>query len=126
MDKTTNALNWFEIPATDIKRSQKFYETIFEIEMDYLEMEGSKMAMFPSEPASGKASGAVVEGAYHKPHTEGTYVYLNANPAMDNVLAKVEAAGGKIIQPKMSIGEHGNVAYIIDTEGSVVGIHSME
>jgi len=45
---------------------------------------------------------------------------------MDNVLEKVESAGGKIIQPKMNIGEHGHVAYIMDTEGSLVGIHSME
>ena len=45
---------------------------------------------------------------------------------MDNVLAKVEAAGGKIVQPKFSIGENGHIAYIMDTEGSVVGIHSME
>ena len=126
MDQNTNALNWFEIPATDIQRSKKFYETIFEIEMEYMEMEGTKMAMFPFTPGNGKASGALVEGEHHKPSGEGTFVYLNANPAMDNVLAKVEAAGGKIMQPKMSIGEHGHVAYIIDTEGSVVGIHSME
>lgn len=126
MDSTTNALNWFEIPANNIKRSQKFYETIFKIEMTYMEMEGSKMAMFPFEPGNGKASGGIVEGEHHKPSGEGTFVYLNANPAMDNVLARVEAAGGKIIQPKVSIGEHGNVAYIMDTEGSVVGIHSME
>ena len=33
MDSTTNALNWFEIPATDLDRSKKFYETIFDIEM---------------------------------------------------------------------------------------------
>lgn len=126
MDNATNALNWFEIPATDINRSQKFYETIFKIEMTYMEMEGSKMAMFPFEPGNGKASGAIVVGEHHKPSSEGTFVYLNANPKMDNVLARVEKAGGKIIQPKFSIGEHGNIAYIMDTEGSVVGIHSME
>jgi predicted enzyme related to lactoylglutathione lyase len=126
MNSTTNALNWFEIPALDINRSRKFYETIFEIEMEYLEMEGTKMAMFPFAPGTGKASGAVIEGEHHKPSGEGTFVYLNANPSMDNVLAKVEAAGGKIVSPKTSIGEHGNVAYIMDTEGGVVGIHSME
>jgi predicted enzyme related to lactoylglutathione lyase len=126
MDSTTNALNWFEIPANDIQRSKKFYETILDIELQYSEMMDSKMAMFPFEPGSGKASGAIVEGEHHKPSGEGTFVYLNANPAMDNVLARVEAAGGKIIQPKFSIGGNGFCAYIMDTEGSVVGIHSME
>jgi len=33
MDNSTNSLNWFEIPATDLKRANKFYETIFGIEM---------------------------------------------------------------------------------------------
>ncbi len=125
MDGTTNALNWFEIPANDIQRSKKFYETIFEIEMTYMEIMDTKMAMFPFEPGSGKASGAIIEGEHHKPSGEGTFVYLNGNPAMDNVLSRVEAAGGKIVQPKFSIGENGNIAYIMDTEGSVVGIHSM-
>ncbi len=126
MNATTNALNWFEIPALDIVRSKKFYETIFDIEMIMMEMDGARYAMFPFEPGTGKASGAVTEGEYHKPSTEGTFVYLNANPKMDGVLAKVEAAGGKILQPKFSIGPNGFCAYIMDTEGNCVGIHSME
>ncbi|TXB66899.1 VOC family protein [Vicingus serpentipes] len=125
MDSTTNALNWFEIPALDIERSKKFYETIFDIEMTLMDMGDEKLALFPFEPGTGKASGAIATGEYHKPSDKGTFVYLNANPTMDNVLAKVEAAGGKILQPKFSIGENGFVAYIQDTEGSVVGIHSM-
>ena len=92
MDSTTNALNWFEIPAIDIERSKKFYETIFDIEMTLMDMGDEKLAMFPFEPGTGKASGAIASGEYHKPSDKGTYVYLNANPAMDNVLEKVEAA----------------------------------
>ena len=125
MDSTTTALNWFEIPALDIERSKKFYETIFNIEMTLMDMGDEKLALFPFELGTGKASGAIATGEYHKPSDKGTFVYLNANPTMDNVLAKVEAAGGKILQPKFSIGENGFVAYIQDTEGSVVGIHSM-
>ena len=33
MSASTNAINWFEIPATDISRAKKFYESIFEIAM---------------------------------------------------------------------------------------------
>ena len=57
MDQNTNALNWFEIPATDIQRSKKFYETIFGIEMEYMEMEGTKMAMFPFTQVTEKHQG---------------------------------------------------------------------
>ena len=57
MDKTTNSLNWFEIPATDIARAKKFYETIFNIRMqDMNEMMGMKMVGFPAEMGSGKAN----------------------------------------------------------------------
>lgn len=126
MDTTTNALNWFEIPATDIARSKKFYETIFEIQLEDFEMGDMKMAMFPYESGSGKATGALAQSDNHKPSMEGSIIYLNANPAMDNVLSRVEAAGGKVLMPKTSIGENGNIAFIMDTEGNNVGIHSME
>ena len=124
MDNTTNSLNWFEIPAIDIARSKKFYETIFGIEMEDNEMGEDKMAFFPWTPGSGKATGAVVQSKNHKPSMEGTVVYLNANPSMGNVLDKVDGAGGKVLVPKTSIGEHGNIAFIMDTEGNNVGIHS--
>ena len=126
MDNKSNSLNWFEIPALDIARSKKFYETIFSTTMEDNEMGDNKMAFFPWEAGSGKATGAVVQSPTHKPSMEGTIVYLNANPYMDPVLEKVEAAGGKIAVPKMGIGEHGHIAFIIDTEGNNVGLHSTE
>jgi len=126
MDKKTNALNWFEIPVTDIKRAKKFYETIFSITMEEHLMGEDKMSFFPEESGSGKASGSLVQSSNHKPSTEGTIVYLNANPNMDNVLDKVENAGGQVTMPKMSIGENGHIAFILDTEGNKVGIHSIQ
>ena len=126
MDNTTNSLNWFEIPALDIDRSKNFYETIFDIKMEPMEMGETKMAFFPWTPGSGKATGAIAQSAQHQPSAEGSVIYLNANPNMDNVLARVESAGGKVMVPKMSIGENGNIAFIMDTEGNNVGIHSVE
>jgi predicted enzyme related to lactoylglutathione lyase len=124
MDATTNALNWFEIPANDIERSRKFYETIFGIELTAQEMNGQKMAFFPWAPGSGKATGSLVQSENHKPSMEGTIVYLNANPAMDAILARVEEAGGKVLMPKTPIGEYGCIAFMMDTEGNNVGLHS--
>ena len=43
-----NALNWFEIPATDLVRAQKFYESIFDITMQFLDMGEMQMSMFPT------------------------------------------------------------------------------
>lgn len=43
----------------------------------------------------------------------------------DIALAKEEAAGGKIIMPKISIGRNGFMGHFIDTEGNRVAFHSM-
>ena len=54
MSSKTNALNWFEIPATDISRAKSFYENVFEIKMEEMEMPGMKYAMFPFDPTAAK------------------------------------------------------------------------
>ncbi len=126
MDNNSNSLNWFEIPAVNIKRAKSFYESVFEITMEDNAMGNAQMAFFPWKPGSGKATGALVQGPDHQPSTNGAILYLNANPNMENTLTKVEASGGKILAPKMSIGEHGNIAFILDTEGNKIGIHSIE
>ncbi len=125
MDTKANSLNWFEIPAADINRAKNFYENIFGIKMESQEMMGMKMAFFPAEPNSGKANGGVVESPNHKPSMDGSLVYLNANPAMDTVLSKIEKAGGKVVMPKTKISDEiGNMAFFIDTEGNKVALHS--
>lgn len=122
LSSTTNALNWFEIPVTDVARAKKFYETVFDINMHNMEMMGMQMVMFPSQ--SPKSGGALVQSPNHKPSAEGSIIYLNANPNLQLVLNKIESAGGKITLPKTSIGENGNMAFFIDTEGNLVGLHS--
>lgn len=103
----TNALNWFEIPVTDTARAKKFYEAIFDIKMDTQEMMGMEMTFFPydMESQNGKVSGALVKGQMHKPGLDGSVIYLNANPSIQQVLSKIEAAGGKILMPKTQITE---------------------
>jgi predicted enzyme related to lactoylglutathione lyase len=125
MDATANALNWFEIPVTDISRAKKFYEEIFGTEMHQEEMMGMKMAYFPADMMNGKVGGGLVEGPYYKPSAEGARIYLNANPDLDIVLGKVEAAGGHVAMPKMKISDEiGYMANFMDTEGNLVALHS--
>lgn len=127
MDKTTNSLNWFEIPVTDMHRAKHFYQVLFSLHMDETEMTGMKMAMFPYENGSGKASGALVQSDYHIPGMNGAIVYLNANPDMSAVLEKVETEGGKILMPKTAVSpEIGYMAFFTDTEGNRVALHSQE
>ena len=123
-----NAISWFEVPATNLERAQKFYETIFGINLISMDLPNIKMRMFPLDDMMTGVGGAIVDsGGFHKPSaTDGPLIYLNANPDVQNVLDKVEAAGGKIMVPKTEISpEYGYMAVIIDTEGNRIGLHSV-
>jgi uncharacterized protein len=123
-----HAISWFEIPSTDLDRATRFYETIFNIELFPMDMAEIKMRMFPlDDPATG-VGGAVVhtEGFYQPSDTHGTLIYLNANPDVQHVLDRVEAAGGKILVPKTEISpDYGYMGVFVDTEGNRIGLHSV-
>ena len=123
-----NAISWFEIGSTDLDRATKFYETIFGISLAPMDLPNIKMRMFPIDDMMKGIGGAVVDsGGFHKPSaTDGPLIYLNGNPDVQNILDKVEAAGGKIMVPKTEISpEYGFMAVIIDTEGNRIGLHSV-
>lgn len=125
MDKNSNSINWFEIPATDIERARKFYETIFDMKMQELPMPGFKMISFPMDMGSGKVSGALMQHEMYTPSEHGVAIYLNANPNIQTVIDRIEPAGGKIVIPKTQISpEIGFMAFFVDTEGNRVALHA--
>lgn len=70
--------------------------------------------------------GAIVAGDGNTPTTSGARVYLNVGEDLAPALAKVEPAGGKIVVPKTEIGnDFGFFALFEDTEGNMIGFHSM-
>jgi predicted enzyme related to lactoylglutathione lyase len=122
-----NAISWFEIPTTELERATKFYETIFKLKLAPLDLDDIKMRMFPIESQAGVGGALVYSGGFHKPSsTDGPLIYLNGNPDLQNILDRVEDAGGKIMVPKTEISpEYGYMAVIIDTEGNRIGLHSI-
>jgi predicted enzyme related to lactoylglutathione lyase len=125
MDATTNCINWFEIPVTDMQRAKHFYQVIFSMQMNETEMMGMQMAFFPYEMGSGKASGALVKGGQQMPGDEGPLIYLNANPSMDSILEMIPQIGGTVLMPKTQISpEVGYMAQFTDTEGNKLALHS--
>jgi uncharacterized protein len=120
-----NSINWFEIPVTDFDRAKKFYETIYDAEISEMPFPDGRYGMLPCDMENGLGGGiAQYEG--FEPSDKGALVYLNGGVDLSIPLAKVEAAGGKIVMPKTSIGQNGFMAHIIDTEGNKVALHSME
>ena len=123
-----NAISWFEIPAVDLSRAQKFYEKIFDTTLQPLDLDNIKMRMFPVKDFATSIGGALVEsGGFHLPSaTHGPLIYLNANPDVQIILDRIEEAGGSVTVPKTQISpEYGYMAVFIDTEGNRVALHSV-
>lgn len=123
-----HAISWFEIPATDINRAQKFYEAVFQFQMQSMDFGDTKMRMFPiDDPMEGIGGTLIDSGGFHKPSaTDGPLIYLNGNPDLQVFLDRVEAAGGKVIMPKTLISDdYGYMGYFLDTEGNRIALHSV-
>lgn len=126
-----NAITWFEIPVADTNRAKKFYETILDMEelkTQRFDESNEELTFFPFKEGvvratSGKVSGVLLKSPHVKPSADGTTIYLNASPAIQPVLDRVEKAGGKILQPVTKIPA-GLIAIIIDTEGNRIGLHA--
>lgn len=124
-----SVINWFEIIAADLPRACSFYETIMGYpkgSMAPMDFGPGKMAFFPMEGCEGGVGGALwYDGANSKPGPDGVRVYLAAEGQIDAVLGRVPTSGGAVVMPKTSIGQHGFIALFQDSEGNIVGLHSM-
>ncbi len=121
----THAIKWFEIPVTDLDRATRFYEEILNTNLHRLDInEDLKMALLPA--AADGIGGALVQNkSFYKPGTQGSLIYLNADPDLEDVLNRVRKKKGKIIQDKKLVSEEvGYMALIEDSEGNRIGLMS--
>jgi hypothetical protein len=105
---------FFEFPAQDAQRAQKFYEQVF----------GWQFSAWPGpEPywliKTGEGGAGIDGGMMTRP---GPVTNTMAVEDLDATLAKVELEGGVIVVPKMEIPNVGWLAYFKDTEGNIFGV----
>ncbi len=123
-DKLKNFVSWFEIPAINFKQAVNFYNEIYDIDMETNFDDNYAMAFFPTEKGVG---GAIVAGPGSTPGIIGPLIYLNAGKDLNNILKKIEPAGGRIVMPKTMINEEsGYFAIFIDSEGNKLALHSQK
>ena len=124
---TANPINWFEIYVGNMDRAKAFYEGVLGAKLKPMHDPGpgiSEMCGFPGEPGAVGATGALVrmEGGPQGPG--GVLVYFSCDDCAVEC-ARVPKRGGTIKKQKFSIGQYGFIALITDTEGNMVGLHSM-
>lgn len=117
-----NPVSWFELPALDLVRAKKFYETVFGFEMTPETNAGYEMLSFPMQIGGHGATGGLLKGYGYKPSLEGSTIYFDTK-IIDELEQKIISAGGKIHVPKKSIGEYGYISIFEDSEGNRVGLY---
>jgi predicted enzyme related to lactoylglutathione lyase len=122
-----NVVGWFEIPVKDMERAISFYEKVFGFQLERHQMGPLDMAWFPFyEEGSGSPGSLVHYPDAYQPSGDGVLIYLTAKSGdLSNELAKIEKAGGKILQGKTQISEeYGYMALFTDSEGNRLALHS--
>jgi len=133
MTTKKDALNWFELYVADFDRAKRFYEAILKTPLQEVptenceasQKENCRMAVFPYENMKG-VGGSITQRPEVSPGTGGTIIYLNVEGDLDGVIKRIPTAGGAVVKPRTSIGEHGFIAIFKDTEGNCVGLHSLK
>lgn len=121
----TNPVGWFEIYVQDIPRAKAFYENVFSIKLEDLKMPGIEMWTFPMDHEATGAPGAIIKMEGCPSGGNSTIVYFVCEDcAVEENKASIH--GGKIFKEKYSIGEYGFISLVTDTEGNMIGLHSMK
>ena len=130
---TRNAVGWFEIYVDDMARARAFYEAVFQKTLTRLTADsadgggdppGMQMWAFQGDPDTAGAAGALVQMPGFAAGANATIVYFScADCAVE--AGRAAAHGGRIFKDKVSIGQYGHIALVHDTEGNLIGLHSM-
>ena len=124
-----NPIGWFEIYVKDMPRAKAFYEAVLSAKLTKQESTAagiSEMWTLPMYRDAPGAAGALVrmEGG---PAGGGasTIVYFTTDDCTVE-LDRVTANGGTVKKSKTAIGPNGFIALVQDTEGNVIGLHSLK
>jgi len=120
-----NPIGWFEIYVQDMNRAKRFYESVFATRLEQLESPDIEMWAFSMNLGQPGAAGSLVKMEGFSSGGNSTIVYFTCSDC--SIEAKrASERGGKIFKDKFSIGQYGFIALVTDTEGNMIGLHSMQ
>lgn len=123
----TNSVGWFEIYVNDMKRAKAFYESVFQTKLEKLSspVDHIEMWTFSGSMESYGANGSLVKMEGFSAGRNSVLVYFScADCGVEE--KRVVESGGKIEKSKFSIGQFGFISLVYDSEGNMIGLHSMK
>ncbi|MGZ8292545.1 MAG: VOC family protein [Telluria sp.] len=120
-----NPVGWFEIYVQDMDRAKAFYESTLDLQLSRLDSPGIEMWAFPMQEERYGAPGALVRMPGFPSGGNSVLVYFTCTDCAVEA-AKAASAGGKVEKEKFSIGQYGFISLVTDTEGNMIGLHSMQ
>jgi hypothetical protein len=124
VNKNRNPVGWFEIYVQDINRAKNFYEKTFQVALERLESPDLEMWSFPIQHETPGCPGAIVKMKGKDSGVGGTIIYFTCADCAQET-ARAAQNGGQIVRDKFSIGPYGFISLVLDTEGNMIGLHSM-
>jgi uncharacterized protein len=121
----TNPVGWFEIYVQDMARAKAFYESVFSVQLSKIDTPAVEMFGFPMQPDRPGAPGALVYMPDFPSGRNSVLVYFSSDDCAVEA-GRAASAGGKVVEQKFSIGQYGFIALVTDTEGNMIGLHSMK
>lgn len=118
-----NPVVWFEIYVHDMVRAKAFYGAVFGLSFTRLESP-IELWGFPMQQNGYGAGGALARIEGFRTADNSVIVYFSCDDCAVQAAKAVEA-GGRLHQAKMSIGQYGFMALVVDSEGNMIGLHSM-
>jgi uncharacterized protein len=120
-----NVVGWFEIYVQNIDRAKAFYQNTFQMTLERLQSPDIELWSFPMQPENPGCAGALVKMNGKDSGVGGTIVYFSCADCAVEASRAVQN-GGQIQKEKASIGQYGFIALVLDTEGNMIGLHSMQ
>jgi predicted enzyme related to lactoylglutathione lyase len=117
-----NTVVWLDIPVVDLDRAIAFYSAVLGRSIPKHEMPEMSIGVFPHEGP--EVAGCLYQSQSVRPSEHGPLLYFNTDGRIDEAIAAVELHGGKVLQPKESIGPYGFRAIVLDSEGNRIALHS--
>ncbi|HTW84708.1 MAG TPA: VOC family protein [Candidatus Sulfotelmatobacter sp.] len=117
-DRPSAPITHFAINADDVERGRAFYESVFGWRFDAWGPPDFYMIETGAKP-----HGSLQKRRELVPGTKTIGFECSVNvPDLGATLARVRAAGGAIVMERVTIPTVGDLAFVEDTEGNVIGI----